>query len=215
MADAVIRVVVVDDHDLFRAGLSEMLARVEGLDVVGTAASGADALAVIKRERPDVCLLDLMMPGEPVGPDLIRESVSISPETTVIMVTMSSDPRDARACLAAGARGFVVKETPLDDLVKVIQLAPLSIVVSRAVSSIFDSFQATQTSVAAMATLSHRETVVLELVAQGLSNREIADRLSVSERTVKNLVTAIMAKLGTPNRTAAAVLAHDAGLLLQ
>lgn len=208
-----IRVVVADDHPIFRSGLRAMVEDADGLVLVGEASDGDEALAVCRDTRPDVVLMDLRMPGAS-GVDATAILSAELPGTAVLMLTMLEDDTSLVAALRAGARGYLLKGAAPQEILRAV----------RAVASgqaIFDVELAGRltTMVAGRGQrpypfpeLSPRERDVLELLAAGHANAAIAARLGLSEKTVRNNVSAILMKLRAPDRAAAIILARDAGV---
>ncbi|MGV9680195.1 response regulator [Nocardia sp. NPDC003482] len=206
-----IRVLLVDDQRLVRAGLRMLCSNAADLEVVGEAASGAEAVRLAERTRPDVVLMDLRMPGM----DGIRATATIlaaRPATRVLALTTFDDDDHLYPALAAGACGFLVKDASPTDLLDGIRRAargerPFSPeVLARVVESAVDARTAPPAPPLARANLTERESQVLHLVSQGLSNAEIAERLQVGVTTVKTHIANLMAKTGASNRVRLAVL---------
>ena len=209
-----IRVVLVDDHELVRAGLAQLLNAAEDIDVVATACDGAEAVATVAAERPDVVLMDLSMPGVN-GMEATRRIVGADPSALVVALTSSSDAPQVLAALDAGAVGYLLKDATPDELRGGVRAAargesPLSPKAARALVSSRASGLGLGGSGAAR--LSPREREVLECVAKGLPNKLIARRLEISEKTVKAHVTRVFQVLGVTDRTQAALWAQRNGL---
>ncbi|MGW9629927.1 response regulator transcription factor [Agromyces sp. NPDC055520] len=184
-----IRVVIADDHDLFRDGMRAMLTTGAGIDVVGEASDGAGAIAATIAARPDVLMLDVEMPGVPVLSTITRV-LAEAPGTRIVIVTMHRDRVLAAHLLAAGASAFVSKSATSAELLAAVHQA------ARGITHRTELQHATSASV-----LSHREREVLALIVDGLSNQAICERLSISIGTVKRHNTHIFAKLGATSRT--------------
>jgi NarL family two-component system response regulator LiaR len=212
-----VKLLVVDDHDLFRAGLASLLSTEDGIDVVGQASGGKMGVRLASELRPDVVLMDVRMP-DMSGPEATREILARDPGIRVLALTVSSDDADVSAVLQAGAVGFLAKDTPIDSLVVAIQAADsgaawlspraAEVVLGR----IRSSAPAPEQEPASLEQLSARELDVLRLIANGMENAEIADALNISPRTAKNHVSNILAKLGLPSRVQAAVYAVRQGV---
>jgi DNA-binding NarL/FixJ family response regulator len=205
----VIRVVVVDDHELVRAGLVELLAAAGDIDVVGTAADGEGALEVVSAQRPDVVVMDLSMPGIG-GIEATRRVLAEHPGIRVIVLTSFSGSSEVLDALDAGAIGYLLKDASPEELRGGILAAsrgesPLSPKAARAVLAARDERQEAPA-------LSDREREVLACVAQGLSNKLIARRLEISEKTVKAHLTSIFQQIRVTDRTQAALWAQRHGL---
>ena len=209
-----IRVVIVDDHPVFRAGMVTVLEDLPDLEVVGEAADGADAVATVATARPDVVLMDLRMPG--VGGLEATARLRVEhPEVAVVVLTMDSDDDSVFAALRAGARGYLLKESEAADIHRAIcGAANGEAVFGAGVAERVLAFFAAGRQVAAspFPQLTQREHEVLELVSQGLDNAAIARRLVLSDKTVRNRVSDILAKLHARNRAEMVALARDAGL---
>jgi DNA-binding NarL/FixJ family response regulator len=205
----VIRVVVVDDHELVRAGLVELLAAAGDIDVVGTAADGERALEVVSAQRPDVVVMDLSMPAIG-GVEATRRVLAEHPAIRVIVLTSFSGSSEVLDALDAGAIGYLLKDASPEELRGGILAAsrgesPLSPKAARAVLAARDELQEARA-------LSDREREVLACVAQGLSNKLIARRLEISEKTVKAHLTSIFQRIRVTDRTQAALWAQRHGL---
>lgn len=217
-----IRVLIVDDQQLVRAGFRMILATQPGLDIVGEASTGDEAIALARTTRPDVILMDIRMPDTD-GIDATRRILSdrgeIAPRV-VILTTFDLDEYVYDA-LRAGASGFLLKDVPPEQLVAGIRLvhqgeALLAPSITRRLIEEFTSTQrpARTAPPAALETLSPRENEVFHLIARGHSNQQIARRLVVSETTVKTHVTRILTKLDLRDRVQVVVLAYEAGVVV-
>lgn len=205
------RVLVADDHDLFRVGLASSLATYDDIEVVAQASGGKMAIRLADELRPDVVLMDLRMPHVH-GLEATSEILKADPAARVVALTVAAGEADVAAAIAAGASGYVIKDAPIDDVVAAIRaaasgtawLSPLAArtVLDRMRREYVDSGPARK---APEEELSPRELEVLELVARGLDNNKIADELCISPRTAKNHVSNILSKLGVTNRIQAAV----------
>lgn len=207
-----IRVVVVDDHAIVRRGLEQLLAGVDDVTVVGSAADGDEAVAVVRETRPDVVLMDLQMPGTD-GVAATRAIVrGESGDAQVVVLTSFSDGERIMAALDAGAVGYLLKDTEPEDLVEGVRAAargesPLHPKAARQLLATRSSRTA-----AGVAELTAREREVLGLVRQGLANKQIARRLGISERTVKAHLTSTFQRIGVVDRTQAALWAERNGI---
>jgi len=210
-----VRVVVADDHPMFRYGLAAALAGAPEVEIVGEAADGQELLAVVEQNRPDVVLTDLAMPGLG-GTAATRQLLARHPQLGVLVVTMHEDDENLFGALRAGARGYLLKGADRDDIVRaILNVARGEAVYGPAVARrIVDFFTRAQREYAIQAfpELTGRERDVLNLIATGHRNQEIARRLFLSEKTVRNHVSAILTKLQVPDRAAAVAKARDAGL---
>lgn len=208
-----VRVVVVDDHPVFREALVTVLSD-RGFDVVAEAGDGEQALAAVAEHRPDVVLMDLAMPGMS-GVEATRRVVGEHPGTAVLVVTMNDDDETVFAALKAGARGYLVKESPAADIARAVE----SVARGESVLGARISGQVLAAAVGigrpaaqAFPQLTAREREVLELVARGYDNARIGRHLSLTEKTVRNNVSMVLAKLPAATRAEAVAAARDAGL---
>jgi len=203
-----IRVVLVDDHAVIRAGLEQLLSGTDDIEVVGTAANGAEALDVVRRIRPDVVLMDLQMP-QVDGVAATRAIMSERLGVDVLVLTSFSDSERILAALDAGAVGYLLKDADPEDVLEGIRAvsrgeSPLHPKAARALLGVRAGSPQVQ--------LTSRETEVLTLVREGLANKQIARRLDISERTVKAHLTSAFARIGVADRTQAALWAERNGL---
>jgi two-component system, NarL family, response regulator LiaR len=212
-----VKLLVVDDHDLFRAGLASLLSAEDGIEVVGQASGGKMGVRLAAELQPDVILMDVRMP-DMSGPDATREILARDPGIRILALTVSSDDADVSSVLQAGAVGFLAKDTPIDSLVVAIHAADSGAawLSPRAAEVVLGRIRSSapvpeQQSVP-LEHLSAREVDVLRLIANGLENAEIAEALNISPRTAKNHVSNILAKLGLPSRVQAAVYAVRQGV---
>jgi DNA-binding NarL/FixJ family response regulator len=216
-----IRLVVADDHEVVRTGFAGLLDTQPDFTVVGTAADGAEAIRVCRDQTPDVVLMDVRMPGMD-GIEATRQltgPAAASRPRILILTTFDLDEYVYDA-IRAGASGFLLKEVTAERLFDAVRIiaageALLAPTVTRRLISEFASLRRPGTPpAAALAALTPRETEVLRLVAEGLSNLEIAARLTVTEETVKTHVSRMLAKLGLRDRTQAVVTAYETGLVV-
>lgn len=205
-----IRIVVADDHPVVRDGVASTLSATEGLEVVGQAASGPEAVDLVVALQPDVVVMDLRMPGGD-GVEAVRELRRRNSDTRVLVLTTYDTDSDTVAAIEAGATGYLLKDAPTQELVGAVRAtAAGEAVLSPAVASRLASHVRSPERSAA---LSAREREVLMLVAQGRSNRLIARELFVSEATVKTHLVHIYAKLGVTDRAAAVATGYQQGIL--
>ena len=207
------RVVVADDHPVFRTGLRVLLEDL-GVEVVAEAADGEQAVEAVLRERPDVVLMDVQMPGTS-GIEATRRLVQEDPDCRVLVLTMVADDDAVFAAVQAGALGYVLKGAGQEEIGRALTaVAAGEAVYGAQVARRLRAFFTAGSGVVAkpFPELSDRERAVLDLVAAGLPNAVVAQRLFLSEKTVRNYVTSIFAKLGVADRAEAVVRAREAGL---
>jgi len=201
-----IRVVLVDDHAVVRSGLAQLLDGAGDIAVVGQAGDGREAVDVVRETRPDVVVMDLQMPGMD-GVEATRQILGEELGAQVVVLTSFSDSARIVAALDAGAVGYLLKDADPDELARAIRAAargeaPLH---PRAAREVLDQRERHR----AVPGLTEREEEVLALVAQGLSNKLVARRLAISERTVKGHLTHIFERIGVTDRTQAALWARE------
>ena len=212
------RVLIVDDHDLFRTGLASLMTAEASIDVVAQASGGRMGVRLAAELNPDVILMDLRMP-DMTGPEATREIVAHNPDVRVLALTVASEDRDVADALQAGACGFLAKDTPVDSLVVAIHAAAsgtawLSPKAAEVVlRRIRNAPTPQEQENSPLEQLSPRELDVLRLIANGMENAEIASELGISPRTAKNHVSNILTKLGLPSRVQAAVYAVRQGVI--
>ena len=215
VAESSIRVVLADDHAVVREGLRALLVSTPGIDVVGMARDGAEAVRLSVTERPDVVILDIAMPGVD-GLEAARRIATAAPGVGVLMLTMHEDAGTLREAMRAGARGFLVKGADQDQ----VRRAVYSVAAGDAVFGGGTVAREARDAVASrdqhteelFPQLSTREREVLGLLAAALPGLAIAQRLGISTKTVNNHLSSIFAKLGVAGRTEAALVARRAGL---
>ena len=214
MTGAAIRVLVADDHAGFRAGLAALLATERGLELIGEAGNGAEAVAQTMRLQPDVVLMDLGMP-EVDGVTATRRILETSPHVAVLVLTMTAADDAVFEALRAGARGYLLKGADRAELVRAIQAvaAGEAIFGSEVARRLMRHFASPSPSGATpFPELSEREHEILELIARGLPNQAIGERLGIAPKTVRNHVSNIFGKLDVRDRAEAVVRAREAGL---
>lgn len=205
-------VLIADDHPVFLEGLHALLAGVPDLDVVGRAVSGVEAARLAVDLRPDVVVVDLNMPG-PGGIATIREIGLRAPDSRVLVLTMYDDDSLVFDAVRAGALGYVLKGADPEEVVRAVQtVASGEAVFGATLARRMADWFAQPTLPAPFSQLTQREQDVLELLAQGLRNAAIAERLGLSLKTVRNLVSAVLTKLQVPDREAARRRARQAGI---
>jgi DNA-binding NarL/FixJ family response regulator/signal transduction histidine kinase len=208
------RVVVADDHPVFREGLVVVLADLDDVEVVAEAADGDAAIAAVAEHAPDVVVMDLQMPGVG-GIEATRRIVAEHPDVAVLVLTMSADDDSVYAALRAGARGFLLKDADKADLARALAAVSRGEAVfgPKVASSVLSFFAGARSGAAVpFPQLTEREREVLDLMARGLDNPTIARRLFLSDKTVRNRVSAIFQKLDVSSRAEAVAVARDAGL---
>jgi DNA-binding NarL/FixJ family response regulator len=212
-----ITVVLADDHPAFRSGLRFMLAQSPGVEVVGEAADGHDVVRLARELTPDVVVMDVNMPGMN-GIDATRQIVAEQPHIGVLVLTMLEDDESVFQAMRAGARGYLLKGADQDDIERAVAAVARGEAIfgpdlARRIADFFAAGgPASPTPDVAFPELSEREREVLSLVADGLTNPEIARRIFLSPKTVRNHVSNIFTKLQVADRAHAIVRARDAGL---
>jgi DNA-binding NarL/FixJ family response regulator len=192
-----IKVLVVDDHELVRHGLSMLLGGADDIELVGMATDGASALVLVEEHEPDVVLMDLSMPGMD-GVEATRRITADHPDSTVVVLSSFSERRTVLEAIDAGAAGYLLKDGGMDEILRAVRAAaqgeaPLA---PRAAQAILSARPARQ-----MPELSAREREVVDHVVEGLRNREIADRMGITEKTVKTHLTHVYQRLGVDTRS--------------
>ena len=211
------RVLLVDDHDLFRSGLRNLLEE-RGVQVVGEASSGQEALRVVRDNPPDVVVMDLNMPGID-GVEATRRIAQIAPLTRVLVLTVSDQDADVLNAILAGACGYLMKDASIDELIRGITSAAIgeALISPHIASKVLQRVRSSTAQPDAEATirseLSEREIQVLKLIANGKDNAMIAAELHISPKTVKNHISNILMKLQIENRIQAAVYAVRSGIV--
>jgi DNA-binding NarL/FixJ family response regulator len=208
------RVLIADDHPLFRDGLAGLLRGMPGTELAAAASTGTEAVELARQVQPDVVLMDLRLPGLN-GIEATRQIVADSPHTAVVVLTMFDDDDSVFAALRAGARGYLLKGADQEEIRRAVHAAAAGEAIFGAgLASRLPAYFTTRPdpSPAPFPQLTDREREVLELVAQGRSNTAIAARLQLSQKTIRNNVSNILAKLQVADRAQAIVRARDAGL---
>jgi DNA-binding NarL/FixJ family response regulator len=210
-----IRVLIADDHPLFRDGMHGLLDSVAETQVVGEATTGPEAIAQAKALQPDVILMDIKMPGIN-GIEATREIIAASPHINILMVTMLEDDESIFAAMRAGARGYVLKGANQEEILRSIRaVASGEAIFGPGIAKrVLGFFAAARPPVPSriFPELSERETELLALMAQGRSNQEIADQFGLTLKTVRNHVSNIFSKLQVADRAQAVLRAREAGL---
>ncbi|AHH96940.1 response regulator transcription factor [Kutzneria viridogrisea] len=204
------RVFLVDDHEIVRRGIADLFEGEADVTVVGEAASVAEALARIPREQPDVAVLDVRLP-DGNGVELCRELRAVMPRLRCLMLTSYSDDEALFDAIMAGAAGYVLKQVLGGDLVNAVRTVASgqSLLDGRTTTALLARLRRDQDRADPLRQLSAQERAVFDLVGEGLTNRQIAERMFLAEKTVKNYVSHMLAKLGMQRRTEAAILASE------
>lgn len=210
-----LRVAIADDHPMYRFGLAAILTQADDMEVVATAGTGQELLVAVDELCPDVVVTDLSMPGLD-GVAATRSLLTASPDLPILVLTMHEDDEHVFAALRAGARGYLVKGADGAEILGAVRTvaaggAVYGGTVARRIVSFYAGGAEQSPTERAFPQLTPRERDVLELLAVGCRNHEIARRLQMSDKTVRNHVSAILTKLQVPDRTAAALRAREAG----
>jgi len=207
-------ILIVDDHEVVRNGIRSYLERIPDFHVIGEGASGEEALSMVSEMIPDIVLLDLMMPGMD-GIETTRRIRQISPRTKVVVLTSYHEDVHIFPALKAGAISYILKDMKMDKLVDVLHRAVQGEVTlhPRVASRVLQNIRGEGTEQPLFTELTDRETDVLKLIASGLTNSQIAEKLVISENTVKGHVSNILSKLHLADRTQAAVYAWQQGIV--
>ncbi len=209
-----IRIIVVDDHSLFRRGLVSLLNEIPEFEVIGEAADGKEALKVIQENDPDIVLLDVNMPGFD-GIDTVEALRARKSKVKIMMLTISQQEEDLFGALAAGADGYLLKNTEPDDLRRAILLTVggQSILSPEVTGPVLKALNRSRDEISRETTLSDREIEVLQCLARGQTTIQIGSELFISENTVKTHIRHILEKLEASNRTEAVSKAQQMGLI--
>jgi DNA-binding NarL/FixJ family response regulator len=204
----VIRVYLLDDHEVVRRGLRDLLEREGDIEVVGESGSAEEAARRIPALRPHVAVLDARLP-DGSGIDVCRDVRSVDPSIRALILTSYEDDEALFAAIMAGASGYVLKQVRGNDLVEAVRTvaAGQSLLDPAITQRVLDRIRRGPDQPAELAALTEQERRILELIAEGLTNRQIAGRMFLAEKTVKNYVSSLLSKLGLERRTQAAVLA--------
>jgi two-component system, NarL family, response regulator DevR len=203
-----VRVFLLDDHDIVRRGLAHLFETAGDIDVVGEAGTAEEALSRIPPTRPDVALLDVRLPDGD-GVQVCREIRSRHPEIHCLMLTSFSDDEALFDAIMAGASGFILKQVKSEEIVQAVRFVAKgqSLLDPAVTGRVLDRLRNGPEEDERLARLSPRERNILELIADGLTNRQISERIHLAEKTVKNYVSNLLTKLGMERRTQAAVYA--------
>ncbi len=205
-----LRVFLLDDHEIVRRGVADALESDPGIVVVGEAKNAAEALARVPALRPDVAVLDVRLPDGD-GVTVCRELRSRMPDLKVVMLTSYSDDEALFDAIMAGASGYLLKQILGQDLVAGVRTvgAGGSLLDPTATAAVLDRMRRAAEPAGPLALLSDQERTVLELIGEGLTNRQIGERMFLAEKTIKNYVSHLLAKLGLERRTQVAILATE------
>jgi DNA-binding NarL/FixJ family response regulator len=208
-----IRVLIVDDHPVFRDGLRSLVERASDLELAGEAETGSEAVALAASTRPAIVLMDLRLP-DLSGIEATRRIVGADGSIGVVVITMSEDDESLFSAMRAGARGYIPKDADSDEILQAIRAAAVGEVIFGAsiAHRLMAFFSTGRPAVAAFPELTEREREILELIAAGRSNGEIAGRLAIAPKTVRNHVANVLNKLQVVSRSEAIVRAREAGL---
>lgn len=214
-----IQVIIVDDHPMFRGGLRALLTTDPGMEVVGEANDAETAITLVEQLQPDVVIMDIQLPAIS-GIEATRRVQDMSPHIGILVVTMFEDDYSVFAAMRAGARGYVLKDANEDDILRAIRSiargeAIFSPTIARRVMDYFAATSSTELKAVprrSFPELTERERELLNLIARGESNTQIAETLVVSPKTVRNHISSIFSKLQVAGRAEAIIKARDAGL---
>lgn len=212
-----IRLLVCDDHPIVRQGLRTFLDACDGMEVVAEAADAEEAVRKARHLAPDVVLMDLLLPGEVDGVAATGQVIAECPTARVLMLTSYADDDQVLPAVRAGAVGYLLKDVDPGDLEEAVRAAHRgeSVLASRVTRTVLAAATQSGSSRSPLAQLTARERQVLALLGEGLTNRLIARRLGVAEKTVKTHVSAVLGKVGLADRTQAALLAAREGLVAE
>jgi two-component system response regulator DevR len=205
-----VRIFLLDDHEVVRRGIAELLSAVPGFEIVGEAGTVEQALTRVMAAKPDVAVLDARLP-DGSGIDVCREIRSALPDTYCLILTSYDDQDAVLSSVLAGASGYVLKEVRTSGLVDAIRQVALgrSLIDPAVISQVMERVREGSPADSRLASLTQREREVLDLIADGLTNRQIGERMFLAEKTVKNYVSSLLGKLGMERRTQAAVFGAE------
>jgi two-component system response regulator DevR len=209
-APTTVRIFLLDDHEVVRRGIAELLGAVPGFEIVGEAGTVEQALPRVLASRPDVAVLDARLP-DGSGIDVCRDIRSALPTTYCLILTSYDDQDAVLSSVLAGASGYVLKEVRTSGLVDAIRQAALgrSLIDPAVIAQVMERVRVGSPTDTRLAALTDREREVLDLISDGLTNRQIGERLFLAEKTVKNYVSGLLGKLGMERRTQAAVFGAE------
>ncbi|RYC05447.1 response regulator [Nocardioides zhouii] len=210
MSTTPIRVYLLDDHEVVRGGLRALLEGAGDVEVIGESGSAVDATHRIPALRPDVAILDVRLP-DGTGVEVCRAIRAVDPTIRALMLTSYADDEALLAAVMAGASGYVLKEIRSSDLVSAVRLVASgkSLIDPSMTATLLERIRVGPTSPPELASLTAQERVLLGHIAEGMTNRQIAEVMFLAEKTVKNYVSSVLSKLGLERRTQAAVLASQ------
>lgn len=208
-----IRVFLMDDHELVRRGLSDLIASAPDMEVVGEAGTCAEGLHGIVVKRPDVAVLDVRLP-DGSGIEVCRDLRVMAPEINVLMLTSYADDEALLSAVLAGAHGYVLKDIRSNDLLQMIRdaAAGKNLLDKAAVDHVRQRLRAGSSVYSMLDDLTDQERRVLEFIGEGMSNRQIAEQMSLAEKTIKNYVSSVLSKLGMERRSQAAAFIARLGI---
>jgi len=208
-----VRIAIVDDDPLVRMGLRAILASVENWEVVGEAGDGAEAIDLVAKEKPDLALMDVRMPGMD-GLEATRRMVEMGTETKILILTTFEVDEYVFEAMRSGASGFVLKRVPPKELIEAVRMVCLgeSLLFPSSTRRVIERFARAVVG-ESLPDLTEREQEILRLLAKGQSNQEIATSLFVTQETVKSHVASVLMKLGVRDRTQAVIVAYETGFV--
>lgn len=208
-----IRVFLMDDHEVVRKGLSDFISSEAGLEVVGEAGTCAEGLQGILVKRPDVAVLDVRLP-DGSGIEVCRDLRALAPEVNVLMLTSYADDEALLSAVLAGAHGYVLKDIRSGDLIQMIKDVSTGkkLLDEKAVDQVRNRLRKGSSIYSMLEDLTDQERKVLELIGEGMSNRQIAEAMFLAEKTVKNYVSSVLSKLGMERRSQAAAFIARLGI---
>jgi len=211
-----LRILIADDHPMFCEGLVSILQSEEGLEIVGQASDGIEAVRLAESLQPDVILMDVNMPGKN-GIEATREIIGTSPHIGILILTMFDDDTSVFSAMRSGARGYLLKGAQREEIVRAIQVvgggeAIFSAAIARKMMFYFDAIMNKTAGNVLFPQLTEREREVLEWITRDLSNAEISRKLGLTLKTVRNHVSNILSKLQVADRTQAVMIAREAGM---
>jgi DNA-binding NarL/FixJ family response regulator len=207
------KVFLMDDHEVVRRGLSDLISSEPGFEVVGEAGTCAEGLQGILVKRPDVAILDVRLP-DGSGIEVCRDLRALAPEINVLMLTSYADDEALLSAVLAGAHGYVLKDIRSGDLVQMIKdvATGKSLLDQKAVDAVRSRLRKGSSVYSMLEDLTDQETRVLEFIGEGMSNRQIAEAMFLAEKTIKNYVSSVLAKLGMERRSQAAAFIARLGI---